>query len=318
MRILILTVLFSTSAFAFNTKYADKDMPLNSFHRIGDYIDSNSNFLWLKQEENLSIQFFRNKNLNEGFIASINQDGFFIDQERKCKLVDNLNVKYGDGTEQNWYISPDVEAGKLDKMKKNFNKEKICDSKPFFNVWDNHKMYRYIAPAKMINYKKKLYETIINGKKAYFHYLGGRYLYSMKWRKTQFKECMTFIKSKLAQNAISKTLKCLESKSYQKCEIDGYSKASCDLEELYGRPRGEDFEMEMIELSTRKQIRSLMNQSVEYAIEIGNGVNSKIATCKVVKNNYVVTFINKDIPWYNWTINKKTKKARINFKNCSN
>jgi len=317
--ILLMTLLSSLSTLAYDWK----NKPDQFFYRVGEYVNSTEQFLWLDNKKKLvQIQFFDDIMLKGKVVADLNRGGFFINEELKCKLFDNYNVKFGDGNEEDWFIDNNLKKQDLDDLKKQFRKYRVCDVPPLYNVVERDGTFRYIAPAKLVDGQRSVFETTVNGKKAYFQYRGGRILYSLEWRKQRHKECMERIISKDTQKLMNETLSCIKNKKdYYKCNVSGYSRNQCELQELYGYPKGKEYTGNLQDKKDQKKIEQAISYTLEDALEVGNGSSYEIAKCELMDNGDAqIRFYKKkggeDI-WFNWNHSfKKGGEVHLHFSAC--
>ena len=317
-----LLLFICTSSWAYDWK----NKPDSFFYRIGKYANSKEQFLWMDNKKKLiQIKFYDDIKLKGNVVAELNTNGFFIGQEMKCQLFDNYNVKYGDGSEEDWFIGNNLKKSELEKLKKQFRKYRVCDVPPLYNVIERKDTYRYIAPAKLVDGSRSVFETKVDGKKAYFKYKGGRILYSLEWRKKRHKECMERIMAKSTQKLMKETLKCLDKTGkYMKCNVSGYSRNQCELEELFGYPKGGDYTGNLQNKSDKKRISKAMDYTVEDAQDVGNGSDYEIAKCELMENGDAeIRFYKKkggsDI-WFKWTHSyakgKLPERVHLHFSAC--
>lgn len=319
-----LFLLFFIAASA--NAYDWKNKPDSFFYRVGKYTNSKEQFLWMDNKKKLvQIKFYDDILLKGNVVAELNTSGFYVNQELKCRIFDNYNVKYGDGTEEEWFIGNNLKKSELEKLKKQFRKYRVCDVPPLYNVIERTETFRYIAPAKLVDGQRSVFETRVNGKKAYFQYKGGRILYSLEWRKKRHKECMERIISKKVQKLIKETLKCLDKTGkYMDCNVSGYSRFQCELEELFGYPKSPDYTGNLQNKSDKKKIGKAMDYTVEDAEDVGNGSEYEIAKCELMENGDAQIRFNKKKGatdyWFSWTHSfhseKGPEKAHLHFYAC--
>ena len=271
------------------------------------------------------IQFYDDIMLKGNVLAELNTDGFYVGGELKCKIFDNFNVKYGSGDEEDWFIDNKLKKSEIEKLKKQFKKYRVCDVPPLYNVIEKKDTYRYIAPAKLVDGSRSVFETKVGGKKAYFKYVGGRILYSMEWRRKRHKECMERIMSKKAQSLIKETLKCLKkNKDYKSCNVSGYSRNQCELEELYGYPKGTDYTGDLQNKEDRKKIKKAIKYTTIDALDVENGEDFEIAKCELLDNGDAqIRFYKKkggDDIWFWWRHRygkrNKPENMHLHFSAC--
>lgn len=303
--------------------YDWKNKPDKFFYRVGDYAKSDEQFLWLENKKKLvQIQFFDDIMLKGKILAELNSSGFYVNGELKCKLFDNFNVKYGDGSEEDWFIDTKLKKTELDDLKKQFRKYRVCDVPPVYNVVEKNGTYRYIAPAKLVDGQRSVFETRVNGKVAYFQYKGGRILYSLEWRKQRHEECMERIIDKSTQRLMQETLDCIKNKKdYMKCKVSGYSRNQCELEELFGYPKGPEYTGDQQSKSDKEKINKAIKYTLEDALKVGNGAKYEIAKCELMENgNAEIRFYKEkggsDI-WFKWIHSfKKGGDVHLHFSAC--
>ena len=317
--ILLIIALNASNLFAYDWK----NKPDKFFYRVGEYVNSKERFLWLENKKKLvQIQFFEDILLKGNIVAELNQKGFYVNGDLKCKMFDNYNVKFGDGSEEAWFIDNNLKKKDLDKLKKQFKKYRVCDVPPLYNVVERKGTFRYIAPAKLVDGQKSVFQTTVNGKPAYFKYKGGRILYSLEWRKKRHKECMERIISKSTQKLMKETLKCIENKkSYQKCHVSGYSRFQCELEELYGYPKGEEYTGDLQNKKDKAKISKAIKYTLEDALDVENGEDYEIAKCELMDNGDAqIRFYKKkgsDDIWFFWNHSfKKGGEVHLHFSAC--
>lgn len=318
--ILTFIILFS----AFNLwAYDWKNKPDKFFYRVGEYAKSNEQFLWLENKKKLiQIQFHSDIMLKGPVLAELNSNGFYIGGELKCKIFDNFNVKYGDGSEEDWFIDVNLNKNEVEDLKKQFRKYRVCDVPPLYNVVEKKDTYRYIAPAKLVDGQRSVFETNINGRAAYFQYKGGRILYSLEWRKKRHEECMERIIDKNTQKLMQEVLSCIKkSGDYMKCGISGYSRNQCELEELYGYPKGPEYTGDKQSKSDQEKIQKAIKYTLEDALEVGNGEDYEIAKCELMDNGdaQIRFYKNKgeDDIWFWWNQSyNKGGEVHLHFSAC--
>lgn len=319
-------LLFFLCVLQFNVLAYDwKGKPDKFFYRVGEYSSPKEQFLWMENKKKQpQITFYSDIMLKSEPVAELNTDGFFIGGDLKCRLFDNLNVKYGSGNEEDWFVDVKLDKSELENIKKQFKKYRVCDVPPLYNIIEKDDTYRYIAPAKLVDGQRSVFETRVDGKKAYFKYKGGRILYSLEWRRERHKQCMQRIMSKTSQKLIKNTLKCLRKKEdYMKCGISGYSRKQCTLEEFFGYPKGPGFTWEQDKEDVKK-IKLALKQSVEDAQKVGNGEDFEIAKCELLDNGDAqIRFYDKkgsDDIWFWWrhryAHGKNPESMHLHFSAC--
>lgn len=319
--VLLVFVVLSQIALAYDWK----NKPDKFFYRVGEYASPKEEFLWMENKERSNlITFHADIMLKSDPVAELNGKGFSINGELKCQLFDNFNVKYGSGSEEDWFVDVKLEKQELEDLKKQFKKYRICDVPPLYNVIEKNDTYRYIAPAKLVDGQRSVFETRINGKKAYFKYKGGRILYSLQWRKERYKQCMERIMAPSSQKLIKDTLKCLKNKKdYMECGVSGYSRKQCTLEEFFGYPKGPGFTWDQDKDDIQK-IKEAMANSVEDAQLVGNGEKFEIAKCELMDNGDAqIRFYDKkggDDIWFWWrhryASGDKSESMHLHFSAC--